>query len=112
MILLAGSTTAANAQTAAQPRSAASAISARKPSRFEQSSSERNSSGIKDPGSAAIHPVSGARSENAIGRAPANFLLDQRGIWTSPAHLHLSDATWLVPLGGFAAGLLATAGRA
>jgi membrane-associated phospholipid phosphatase len=37
-----------------------------------------------------------------------NFLLDQRAIWTSPVHLRFSDATWLVPLGGFAAGLFAT----
>ena len=29
-------------------------------------------------------------------------------MWTSPARLRLSDATWLVPLGGFTAALLAT----
>jgi len=33
---------------------------------------------------------------------------DQRHIWTSPAHIRLVDATWLVPLGGLTAGLLVT----
>ncbi len=33
---------------------------------------------------------------------------DQRAIWTSPFHLRLHDANWLVPLGGLAAALLAT----
>ncbi|HET7102170.1 MAG TPA: phosphatase PAP2 family protein, partial [Terriglobia bacterium] len=33
---------------------------------------------------------------------------DQKAIWTSPFHLRLHDANWLVPLGGLAAALLAT----
>jgi hypothetical protein len=33
---------------------------------------------------------------------------DQKSIWTSPFHLRLHDANWLVPLGGLAAALLAT----
>lgn len=33
---------------------------------------------------------------------------DQKSIWTSPFHLRLRDANWLVPLGGLAAALLAT----
>src|SRR5215472_6183696 len=46
--------------------------------------------------------------ENTWGRAPKHFLLDQKAMWTSPAHIRLPEATWLVPLGGFAAGLFAT----
>ena len=38
----------------------------------------------------------------------ADFFQDQKQIWTSPARVRLSDATWLVPLGGLAAGLFAT----
>src|SRR5258708_32901381 len=34
-----------------------------------------------------------------------NLTLDQRDIWTSPTKLRLSDADWLVPAGGLAAGL-------
>lgn len=47
-------------------------------------------------------------SENKVVTLPRQLLRDQIGIWTSPARIRLSDATWLVPLGGFAAGLLAT----
>ena len=36
------------------------------------------------------------------------FLQDQEQIWTSPAKLRFSDAQWLVPLGGFTAGLFVT----
>ena len=38
----------------------------------------------------------------------ADFAEDQKQIWTSPAHIRLSDATWLVPFGGVTAGLFAT----
>src|SRR5277367_4711027 len=37
-----------------------------------------------------------------------DFLQDQKQIWSSPARVRFSDATWLVPLGGVAAGLFAT----
>src|ERR1700730_4079587 len=47
-------------------------------------------------------------SENKVVILPRHLLRDQIGIWTSPARIRLSDATWLVPLGGFAAGLLPT----
>jgi membrane-associated phospholipid phosphatase len=36
------------------------------------------------------------------------MLHDQIGMWTSPSRARFSDATWLVPLGGFAAALFAT----
>ena len=38
----------------------------------------------------------------------ADFVQDQKQIWTSPARVRFSDATWLVPLGGITAGLLVT----
>ncbi len=37
-----------------------------------------------------------------------NLALDQKAIWSSPMHLRLSDADWLVPLAGVTAVLLAT----
>src|SRR5277367_3932888 len=37
-----------------------------------------------------------------------DFFEDQKQIWRSPARVRFSDATWLVPLGGLAAGLFAT----
>ncbi len=37
-----------------------------------------------------------------------DFLLDQKQIWTSPSRLRLSDADWLLPVGGLTAGFLIT----
>ncbi len=37
-----------------------------------------------------------------------NIGRDQKAIWTSPGRVRFADATWLVPLGGLTAGLLAT----
>ncbi len=37
-----------------------------------------------------------------------DFVEDQKQIWTSPGRLRLSDANWLVPLGGLTAGLIVT----
>jgi membrane-associated phospholipid phosphatase len=38
----------------------------------------------------------------------ADFLDDQKQIWSSPSRIRLADANWLVPLGGITAGLLVT----
>jgi len=38
----------------------------------------------------------------------ADFIEDQKQIWTSPFRTRASDAAWLVPLGGLTAGLLVT----
>jgi membrane-associated phospholipid phosphatase len=48
------------------------------------------------------------RRDNKLSRLPYELLKDQLGMWTSPGRARLSDATWLVPLGGFAAALFAT----
>jgi membrane-associated phospholipid phosphatase len=50
-----------------------------------------------------------ATPENALGLALIkNLARDQKAIWTSPAHLKLGDATWLVPFAGLTAGFLVT----
>src|SRR5579864_4465545 len=46
--------------------------------------------------------------QNSFRKAPKHFLLDQKTLWTSPAKARVPEATWLVPLGGLAAGFLAT----
>jgi len=46
--------------------------------------------------------------QNEVVTLPRALLHDQIGLWTSPAKARLPDATWLVPLGGFTAALLAT----
>ncbi len=54
------------------------------------------------------NPQPAAPSENSVLALPHQLWHDQIGMWTSPARLKLSDATWLVPVGGFAAALFAT----
>jgi membrane-associated phospholipid phosphatase len=44
------------------------------------------------------------RADNLAER----FLQDQENIWSSPAHLRVSDIGWLLPLGGFASTLFVT----
>lgn len=48
------------------------------------------------------------RHVNSLHSAPKHFLLDQKAMWTSPAHIRVPEATWLVPVAGFTAGLFAT----
>jgi membrane-associated phospholipid phosphatase len=53
-------------------------------------------------------PAPVAPSEGKILNLPRQIWHDQIGMWTSPARIRLSDATWLVPAGGFTATLFAT----
>ncbi|MGH9495043.1 MAG: capsule assembly Wzi family protein [Candidatus Sulfotelmatobacter sp.] len=50
-------------------------------------------------------PLEGSRS--GAGHF-IDLLEDQKEIWTSPSRVRVSDATWLAPLGGIAAGLFVT----
>ncbi|HLV95095.1 MAG TPA: capsule assembly Wzi family protein [Candidatus Acidoferrales bacterium] len=113
VMLLAGSPTTSGAQFVAPqgPRDEQAKSERTKP--VQSSSSNSAAEAKKDPkdpekGELIIRPLSDGRFENTLGKAPRHFLLDQKAMWTSPAHLHLSDATWLVPLGGMAAALFAT----
>ena len=47
----------------------------------------------------------GSQSLKTLG---ADFVTDQKQIWTSPVHLRFSDTEWLVPLAGISAGLFVT----
>lgn len=63
--------------------------------------------------STASSPLADSKpSESAtkkfFGGAIKDFAQDQEHIWTSPAHIRLVDATWLVPLAGVTAGLFVT----
>jgi len=50
----------------------------------------------------------GSAPKKFFGGAITDFAQDQKHIWTSPAHIRLADATWLVPLAGVTAGLFVT----
>jgi membrane-associated phospholipid phosphatase len=52
--------------------------------------------------------ISREESRGRVAGHFTDFLQDQKQIWTSPARVRFSDATWLVPLGGIAAGLFVT----
>jgi membrane-associated phospholipid phosphatase len=47
-------------------------------------------------------------SRSGFAGHTADFLEDQKRIWTSPSKIRSADATWLVPLGGITAGLFVT----
>jgi membrane-associated phospholipid phosphatase len=51
---------------------------------------------------------SGDRYMNSLHSAPKHFLLDQKAMWTSPFHMNVSEATFLVPVAGVTAGLFGT----
>ena len=51
----------------------------------------------------------GDANENRLGLALIkNLAQDQKAIWTSPAHVRLGEATWLVPFTGLTAGFIVT----
>jgi len=56
-----------------------------------------------------IAPASNETAENKLGlQLLKNIARDQRYIWTSPAHVRLGHADWLVPFAGVTAGLMVT----
>jgi membrane-associated phospholipid phosphatase len=56
---------------------------------------------------AEANAVTQSSSSKQIGLVK-RLVDDQKEIWTSPVRIRFSDADWLVPLGGIAAGLMAT----
>jgi hypothetical protein len=52
--------------------------------------------------------VGASASKKWVPQLLTDFAQDQKHIWSSPARIRLADTAWLVPLGGFTAGLLVT----
>ncbi|MGO9590109.1 MAG: capsule assembly Wzi family protein [Candidatus Acidiferrales bacterium] len=74
-----------------------------KPSKPEPLSKKEFSSSFSDP------LANSMEYDNSLGpHLFTNIAEDQRVIWTSPSHLGLTDADWLLPLGVVAGGMLAT----
>lgn len=66
-----------------------------------QSSTRDDASAKKEPGQ--------EEPENKLGlQTIRNIVRDQRQIWTSPTHIRLGQADWLVPFAGLTAGFLVT----
>lgn len=82
------------------------------PSEFPQSGEAASPAGVPQrrlPDSPQPAPVGNPEaSSNQLLNLPRQLLRDQFGMWTSLRKIQLSDATWLVPLGGFTAALFAT----
>src|SRR5690348_540997 len=84
------------------------------PEQQQESRKEINSDkrkGNNPPGektvSGTLQPA--ATLDNSLGIALVkNLARDQKAIWTSPAHIRLGEATWLVPFAGLTAGFLET----
>jgi membrane-associated phospholipid phosphatase len=53
-------------------------------------------------------PTATGYEKKLVPAVAENLVLDQKAIWTSPAHIRMGDATWLVPFAGLTAGFLVT----
>jgi len=70
---------------------------------------EGQTSKNESPPEKADPPVDATDYDNSLGpHLLKSIAQDQKEIWTSPAHLRLIDADWLLPLGIAAGGMLAT----
>jgi len=63
------------------------------------------SKGIDKCGLQSFGSADASTSSTGFSGHVSDLLQDQKQIWTSPSRIRLSDATWLVPLGGITAGL-------
>ncbi len=74
-----------------------------------QSASQSPSTHSDDSANKAPDQSHDASRENALGlQTIKNIVRDQRQIWTSPAHVRLGHADWLIPYAGLTAGFLVT----
>lgn len=107
-MLVVSSATAASAQAQVEPSSAGHLTSADAKLAPAATPDDKKGTSKDAKDNLIVNRKSGERFDDTFGTAPSNFVLDQKAIWTSPFHLRFSDATWLVPIGGLAAGLFAT----
>jgi membrane-associated phospholipid phosphatase len=107
VLLLAGSIWAERAYCVQQEQTANSSQETAQPSNnSSENSGEVKAAQLGDGNSSQqTHSTGFQREFKDLAR---DFLGDQEQIWTSPARLRFSDALWLVPAGGFAAGLFVT----
>lgn len=98
------------AKTASAQSTVLSAVSSAAATTSARKSVNRDAKRLRESDANAVSAVSSSEDQhvNSFRTAPKHFVLDQKAMWGSPVHVRLPDATWLVPLGGFAAGLFAT----
>lgn len=103
LVVCTAKTARGQAATSSVPESGADAHAAQK-----QANQKPGALQGSDGDALSFTSSDGDRHLNSFRTAPKHFLLDQKAMWMSPARIRLPDATWLVPLGGLAAGLFAT----
>jgi membrane-associated phospholipid phosphatase len=77
----------------------------------DSSSSQPASDQAKPPQDArdrVFYPGDTERAKPLAKKLLTNIWLDQKEIWTSPFHMHKSDAAWWLGIGGLTAALIAT----
>jgi membrane-associated phospholipid phosphatase len=67
-----------------------------------------SSAATQDSRDRVYYPGDTERPKPLMRKLVVNILLDQKGIWTSPFHMHASDAPWWIGFGGATAALVAT----
>ena len=78
------------------------------PGAIPQNTSDHSASGQLGDSGPGQAGSSTQNFDNSVRGAPSQILHDQIRLWTSPARIRLTDATWLVPLGGLTAAMIAT----
>jgi membrane-associated phospholipid phosphatase len=63
---------------------------------------------LRDPRDRIYYPGDTEGMKPLARKLVGNILLDQKEIWTSPFHMHASDAGWWLGFGGVTAALIAT----
>jgi membrane-associated phospholipid phosphatase len=67
-----------------------------------------SSAAAQDSRDRVYYPGDTERPKPLMRKLVVNILLDQKEIWTSPFHMHASDAPWWIGFGGATAALVAT----
>ena len=68
----------------------------------------QDSPGPQETTQPSVPTVSNRARRSPEGVFVLNVLSDQKTLWTTPSQLRLEDAGWLLPLGAFTAGLIAS----
>jgi membrane-associated phospholipid phosphatase len=102
-VVLAGSSRICSATPVPQQSGAESSA------KGDATETSQQNTGSTNDSSAPVPQPDPREQDNTLGKHVfKNFAEDQKAIWTSPRHVRLVDAEWLVPLGGAAAAMFAT----
>ena len=90
---------AAQAQTGSQPGT---------PQESQSQEPSHHPNPLQDARDRVYYPGDTESVKPLVQKLAGNILLDQKGIWTSPFHMHKGDAGWWIGFGAVTASLIAT----